>query len=139
MKPVFLHWAHKEMWGIIADFPSLGKEKAIFLLRKKYPEKIFSEVNHNCFACDSHNALNSGGKYKYQLKCPEGCPLAWGENAKMSSRVSCVSAVSPYTSWREAFTNEEWERASKYARLVRDVPLSAGAHDLFTVKESPFE
>lgn len=125
-KPVFLHWIHKEVWGILAYNPRLSKKDAMRVLQKKYPILLKNGLKADCAACDSIYKL---GKTLY-AQCSIHCPLDWGE------RCSCITTNSLFADWKRAQANGQWELASRFARKIQNLPLSSRVHEFYTVKEN---
>lgn len=125
-KPVFLHWIHKEMWGILASNPSLSKKDAIKILQKKYPVPLKDGLKADCAACDSIYKLRT----TLYAQCFIHCPLDWGE------RCSCITPNSLFADWKKAQSKGQWELASRFARKIQNLPLSPRVHEFYTVKEN---
>ena len=125
-KPVFLHWIHKEMWGILASKPSLSKKEVIKILQKKHPVILKDGLKADCAACDSIDKLGT----TIYAQCFIHCPLDWGE------RCSCITHNSLYADWKRAQAKGQWGLASRFARKIQNLPLSSRVHEFYTVKEN---
>lgn len=126
-KPVFLHWAHKELWDALVQKPKLRKNAVLIKLDKKFPGRNFLHVDSECFACQAVEDLLK--IRRVEIRC-HNCPLDWGED------VTCLPLI---RKWWFAKQTRDWEGARQYAVKIRDVPLIQSIHDLYTVKESPDE
>lgn len=129
-KPVFLWWAHKMMWGLIADNPGMGKETAFRTMRKKCGNKNLMEMPlMACYAC--HSAFGRRN-HVWDYRC-NYCPLDWGEYK------GCNKDSSLYDKWLSAMSNIDYPSAAKYARIIANLPLKENAHEMYDIKESPDE
>lgn len=126
-KPVFLYWAHKELWDTLVQKPKVRKDVALIKLDKKFPGRNFRHVDSECFACQAVKDLLK--TRRTGIHC-HYCPLYWGED------ITCLPL---FRAWWLAKQARDWEGARQYAVKIRDVPLKQSVHDLYTVKESPDE
>lgn len=127
-KPVFLLWAHRLMWDILAKNPTMSKIDAFRELLKQYPD--CPKPLCYCFACGSAAKKQSVGRCEY-------CPLGWGDDLRFYP--TCACSGTPYQKWASAVDNGESEQASAYAVKVRDIDLSKNAYKLYDIKEVPGE
>lgn len=138
-KPVFLWWAHKEMWNLLVRNPKMSKREALRKLREMYPS-----INENpifeCFACEAQK--------DYGHCHTESCPLDWciGWNIKTGISYGCEYQISDsarhdglYKMFVNAYAAGCYGLAKTIARKIRDLPLRENAHDLYIIKESPNE
>lgn len=134
-KPVFLHWAHKMMWALLAQYPTWSKKKALQHIQKMYPDIITQIPRSCCFACQSrhdyHAVANGIGE---SHNCAEQCPLFWGNDG-----MECFVNNSIFDRWLRAVQRKKYKSAAKYARRMVYIPLRESAHKLYDVKESPNE
>lgn len=133
-KPVFLLWAHREMWGILSDNPTWNKDKALRLLVRRYPKKLKGcFITCGCFACNSRKILYSRGT-DWRM-CPTHCPLDWDKN-KDWKHIDCVNPNSPYGNWSRAKVEQRWADAAKYAAIIKNLPLSPIAEQLYDIRRT---
>lgn len=131
-KPVFLYWAHRGVWEILSKNTFYNREQAIEELHWRYPNsRIRRYIFAGCFACFSK--LNLAYTKNKWSPCSETCPLDWGE------AVACVNPNSPYMKWIEAVCSRNWEEASQLAACISNLPLHKNAHNLYSIKENPYE
>ena len=124
-KPIFLWWAHKMMWDILARHPELDKLDAIEELQKLHP-KVDTPLCSLCFACSS--------THWYHGRCATECPLDW------SPYDSCVcSSDALFSQWDMAKDAHDDTYAAKCAAQIRDLPLRKNARILYDVKEDSDE
>lgn len=129
-RPVFLWWAHKELWDILATHPNTEHEDAAVTVARKYHTKWpFS----GCYACQAKQELVAANRSERTCySCEKYCPIDWGKS------VVCVeSSDSPYVRWRDAHYANKPGLAAKYAAQIRDLPLRENAREIYDVKESP--
>lgn len=138
-KPVFLWWAHKEMWDILAKQPMLSKYEAIELLQKKYDVRC---PNSACFACHALRLKT----LRLDIDCFNiWCPLDWGVERRKAEYGSysgivanahgCVSSL--FGKWTWTLAEKDYDNASKLAAKIRDLPLTKYAHKFYTIEEAP--
>lgn len=126
LKPVFLYWLHKEMWGILASNPSLSKKDVMKILQKKYPIILKDGLKADCSACDSVYKLGT----TLATRCDVHCPLDWGDTP------CCITHNSLFFNWKRAQDKGQWELVSRFARKIQNLPLSSRVHEFYTVKEN---
>lgn len=144
-KPVFLWWAHKEMWDMLSKDFYMTKDRAMSILRFKYSEYNLNAYA-NCFACEaSFNLLP-------KLCNTHHCPLDWSYNGVFIP-YKCFGCCTIYSSDRldaviyndGLFGNylksrrvyKEMNKAFRLARIIRDLPLSKHAYEFYTIEETP--
>ena len=113
LRPAFRWDLHKRLWNILAVTGWDSKGKALQKMRLgRYPFVM-------CFACEACVHLGNPAFFEFCL-----CPLNWGN----SSITPCLLGL--YDQWIDAKTKEERKRI---AALIRDLPLSPYARDLYEV------
>lgn len=131
-KPVFLWWAHKELWNTIAKYPGIRKKIAFRYLQKKYGKKIFRKRPFAyCFACGSAQTYIGNDSHRYRC---EYCPLDWGEHGTCTEEDDSL-----YLRWKIAAHAKDHISVVNYASIIHDLPLRENVHELYNVKESPNE
>lgn len=131
-KPVFLWWAHKELWRIIADNPGMSKHVAFHVLRERHPDCIMLKIYPvlYCFACQSARDYCS---YISPTSWCQYCPLDWGCK-------SCTEKGSAFSDWSNAMDmSGNTLFIQTCAEKIADLPLRKNAYELYNIKESPDE
>ena len=144
-KPIFLWWAHKIMWHVLATNPKLSKENVLKRLREKFPKirELQPYPAFDCFACESAILRESKKLEEWDSadcaipnsRC-DCCPLQWGDTLYVPD---CCFSDALYQKWADAITLNNFKQAAEYAAKIRDLPLKENAHELYDVKESPNE
>ena len=114
-KPKFFWGKHKRLWDILAQTGGDSKQEAL----KTMGETDFPVMR--CYAC---SAKAESALYE-EHECPLDCPLNWEE----FSKGPCFEG-GLYDEWAWANTKEKRKRI---AALIRDLPLSPYARDLYEV------
>lgn len=138
-KPVFLWWAHKMMWDILANDPKLSKGEALWKLQETHPK--IDNVPKCCFACKAQ---------EYYGRClTERCPLDWNVDGYdiPNKAYGCEYAANTlehrrsgiHILYMDAHFAKQYELARKLAITIRDLPLRKNAYELYNIKESPNE
>lgn len=130
-KPVFLWWAHKMLWKMLAKEPTLRKHEAIYRIIAKYPDKVAQRPRNDCFACQS------AVKYAATLSQPAAricnyCPLVWGYS-------TCFIGSTVYDRWESCVNNGNYKGASRLAKKIQKLPLKKGIRRRYDIKRSPNE
>lgn len=123
-KPIFRHWAHVELWSILANQSEIYRSKSDAVERLV---KIYGLVHpyNSCFACQS---LYERGEAPSKEHC-RNCPLEWGTRSG-----NCYRKDSPYFAWQYLRRKGNHKEAEKYAAIIRDLPLKKNAYELYDVK-----
>lgn len=136
-KPIFHYGLHKELWDLLARNPRWSKEEAMAWLRSE--GKVVGIIVSDCFACHAEYSLGRSIDASFDntidLYCCSTslCPLKWANS--MSSECGCThnsdeKRVNLYALWREARNDVD---RTRYAELIRDLPLSEAGKNLYTI------
>lgn len=131
-KPVFLWWAHKELWNIIAHNPEMDTEEVLAVLHERHPNlPPLTDVVADGFACRCSQNHSIGDDFPCSCRF---CPLDWGI---LVGNGNCFPLGTPFSHFLWARTKGDLEDMSMYAAQVRDIPLRKDVHSLYVVEETP--
>lgn len=137
---IFLHWAHRELWNIVAEICKEREESGrLFVdndsikeiaykeLLRKYPN-LPNHVPNVCFACLSVQRLRLKDCY-----CNKLCPIDWGKTSTGKYK-HCCDIETTYTYFMEAIVvTEDLEEAYFLANRIANMPLKSEVTTIYRI------